>query len=354
MVGKKKPILSLGLLLVVSSAFVVCVPGPRAWGEKVYWTNATDMTIERADIDGSNVEVVVTITDRPGAMAVDRAGGKMYWVCDDTPKIQRANLDGSGVEDLVTTGLVYPGEIALDLVGGKMYWTDQAAGKIQRANLDGTGMEDIVASGLSRPLGIAVDGEGGQKVYWTDWTERRIQRANLDGSGVEVLVTVDVGKGSGMALDLVHGKMYWTTPAYIRRANLDGSAAEIVVGGTIVLEALSIDLDVGSDKLYWTRSVSGNIHINRHNLDGSDDTVLLTTSGRTSGMRLLLRPGDADRDGDVDINDYVVFTDCLSGPNVTPTPEQTTLEQCWCVFDFDSDLDVDSSDYAAFSKAFTH
>ena len=34
-------------------------------------------------------------------------------------KIQRANLDGSNVEDLVTTGLSDPFDIALDVGNGK-------------------------------------------------------------------------------------------------------------------------------------------------------------------------------------------------------------------------------------------
>ncbi len=41
-------------------------------------------------------------------------GQKMYWADSDTEKIQRANLDGSSVEDLVTTGLWHPNGIALE------------------------------------------------------------------------------------------------------------------------------------------------------------------------------------------------------------------------------------------------
>ena len=47
----------------------------------------------------------------------------MYWTDGTQHKIQRANLDGTRVEDLVT-GLSDTSGIALDVVGGKMYWTD--------------------------------------------------------------------------------------------------------------------------------------------------------------------------------------------------------------------------------------
>ena len=56
----------------------------------------------------------------------------MYWADSTKDKIQRADLDGSNVEDFVTSGLSDPSGIALDVAGGKMYWTDVLADKIQR------------------------------------------------------------------------------------------------------------------------------------------------------------------------------------------------------------------------------
>ena len=88
---------------------------------------------------------------------VIEAQQKMYWTDNGTDKIQRANLDGSNVEDLVTTGLSNPRGIALDLINSKMYWTDFGTEKIQRANLDGSNVEDLVTTGLSFPFGIALE-----------------------------------------------------------------------------------------------------------------------------------------------------------------------------------------------------
>ena len=48
----------------------------------------------------------------------------MYWTDGGNNKIQRANLDGSNVEDLITSGLTKPLGIALDVLGGKMYWVE--------------------------------------------------------------------------------------------------------------------------------------------------------------------------------------------------------------------------------------
>ena len=44
---------------------------------------------------------------------------KMYWTDFGTDKIQRASLDGSNVEDLVASGLSYPIGIALDVAAGR-------------------------------------------------------------------------------------------------------------------------------------------------------------------------------------------------------------------------------------------
>ena len=44
---------------------------------------------------------------------MDVAAGKMYWLDTRTDKIQRASLDGSAIEDLVTTGLDLPRGLAL-------------------------------------------------------------------------------------------------------------------------------------------------------------------------------------------------------------------------------------------------
>ena len=55
-------------------------------------------------------------------------GGKMYWTAEGPPRIQRADLDGSNVEDLVTTGLVNPRGLALDAAGERCTgWTGEPA-----------------------------------------------------------------------------------------------------------------------------------------------------------------------------------------------------------------------------------
>ena len=57
---------------------------------------------------------------------ISQDNGKMYWTqINFGAKIRRADLDGSNVEDLVTSGLIDPHGIALDLADGKMYIVDR-------------------------------------------------------------------------------------------------------------------------------------------------------------------------------------------------------------------------------------
>ena len=256
---------------------------------KMYWTDYGTDKIQRANLDGSGVEDLVTGLTLPYGLALDAGTGKMYWTDAGTDKVQRANLDGSGVQDLVT-GLLGPSGLALDAGGGKMYWTDSSRGKIQRANLDGSGVEDLVRE-LPGPSGLALDVAAG-KMYWTDHATSKIQRANLDGSGVEDLVTTGLSRPRGLALDLGAGKMYWTDgrTLKVQRANLDGSRVEdLVTSG--VNDPVRLALDAGGGKMYWTEQGK----IRRANLDGSGVEDVVT--GLSSPAGIALDPGSRDPGG---------------------------------------------------------
>ena len=291
----------------------------------IYWTDYGTNTIQRVNLDGSNVQDLVTqglIT--PSGIALDVAGGKMYWMDWGTKKIQRANLDNSNVEDLVTQRLEGPNGIALDIVGGKMYWTDEGTKKIQRANLDGSNVENLVTSGLISPGNIALDVAKG-KMYWTDYDTDKIQCANLDGSNVQDLITQGLRAPWGIALDVVGGKMYWTdwVTEKIQCANLDGSNVQDLV--TQKLDSpWGIALDVAGGKMYWSHmdwnsNQAGweNGKIQRANLDGSNVEDLVTGLHNPEGIALGIRSQTTPTPS----NSAPVFTD---GTTATRTIAENT------------------------------
>ena len=203
-------------------------------GGKMYFGNFSQRKIQSADLDGSNVQDLVTGAGSPHEIAVDLVNGLIYWT-DAQSTIRRANLDGSNAQTVLTTSS-FPFEIALDVAGGKMYWSEAAAfssGKIGQANLDGSSPVDLV-TGLRRIWGLALDLSAG-KIYWTDLDFSRIRRANLDGSGVQDVVTGLGNVPNGIALDELGGQMYWAestgpnTAGKLIKANLDGSGVTDVI-----------------------------------------------------------------------------------------------------------------------------
>jgi low density lipoprotein receptor-related protein 5/6 len=206
--------------------------------EKVYWTQTGGgpARIRRANLDGSAVEDFITTgLVVPQGIAVDSAAGHVYWTNNNPPEIQRANLDGGGRQTLVTGGTTYD-HITLDTLGGKMYWVQDQ--KIGRSNLDGSAAEFIVSSGLHRPRGIAVHADSGH-VYWSDYEAGRIERSNLDGSNRQDVLT---GLSAPYGITFADGKMYWVDylDDVVRRANLDGTAVELVASAIDEPQSIAI------------------------------------------------------------------------------------------------------------------
>ena len=291
---------------------------------KMYWTDSS-RAIHRANLDGSQAEPHITVGGDPWGIALDIPGNRIYWTEFGARRVQRSDLDGTDVEVLIagqgTGNQGIPAGLALDGVGEKIYWTDWGAQLIRRADLDGANIEDL-ARGLSTPAGLALDVVAG-KMYWTNLDTSVIQRADLDGSNVEDLLTVpdirdvrdiapDLGDSSrhrvgmgGIALDPVEGRMYWTdwqtvktgwvfsSQYEVRGANLDGTDVEVlrrnVVGSASsdLPRRVGIALDLVGGKMYWTHeSASGSntdddqwTMLHRSNLDGSDVEDLGTSMG---------------------------------------------------------------------------
>ena len=269
-----------------SLTFTITVQTTYGTNVYMYWTDAEARKIQRANLDGTNIQDLVTtgLVD-PESIALDLATGKMYWTDTAGGRIQRANLDGTNVEDIPILGLSRPDGIALDLAAGKIYWSDNGTDKIRRANLDGTNAEDLVVTGVADPEGLALDLAAG-KIYWSEWAMAKIRRANLDGTNPEDVLTTGLINPDGIALDVVDSKMYWIDAgrATISRANLNGTNVEALV--TAGLDRPDgIALDVVDGKMYWTDF--GTDKIQRANLDGSHVEDLITT-GLSAPKRIAL------------------------------------------------------------------
>jgi len=154
---------------------------------KIYVTNAWGK-VQRLNVDGSDFQPnLITGLASPQSLVVDGVGNKLYWTEQTSPvtgKIQRAHLDGSNVE-LVKSLTSLPRGLALDTAHAKLYLTN-AWGKVQRLNVDGSDFQPNLITGLASPEGIAVDGVG-NKLYWAE--TGGIRCADLDGGNIQNIVS---------------------------------------------------------------------------------------------------------------------------------------------------------------------
>ncbi len=153
---------------------------------KIYLTNSWGK-VQRLNFDGSNFRSnLISGLTAPKSLALDVAGGKIYWIeqtSERRGKLRRANLDGTNVQ-LVKDLTSMPHGIALDTMNGKIYLTN-SWGKVQRLNLDGSNFQSNFITDLQSPTGITVDTVN-QKLYWTE--ETGIKRANLDGTDIQNII----------------------------------------------------------------------------------------------------------------------------------------------------------------------
>jgi hypothetical protein len=110
-------------LIMMSIAYVVIKITTRNDNKRTdKRTDIRTHKIKRADLNGGNVEDLITELSSPGGIALDLTDRRMYWTARG---IKRADLDGGNVEDILTRldGLRAPWGFALDLADRKMYWT---------------------------------------------------------------------------------------------------------------------------------------------------------------------------------------------------------------------------------------
>ncbi len=83
-------------------------------GDKIYWAEETDENsgkIQRANLNGTNVETLAKVQGLPTGISIDTAAGKIYWA-NSLGGIQRTDINGGEVEAVVS-GISSPGDFVL-------------------------------------------------------------------------------------------------------------------------------------------------------------------------------------------------------------------------------------------------
>jgi sugar lactone lactonase YvrE len=230
----------------------------------IYWTNMgvpsrNDGSIERADIDGGNRRLIVPegSTFTPKQLTFDRRNRKLYWCDREGMRVMRANLDGSNIEILVQTGngdddrrdqTRWCVGITVDTVGRHFYWSQKGPdnagqGRICRAGIDtppgetATTRRDITLlfDGLPEPIDLEIDEEH-RMLYWTDRGDapqgNTVNRTPIDTAPTQEVVLSHLGEAIGITLDVGNDRMFVTELAgTLYSARLDGSDARVIAAG---------------------------------------------------------------------------------------------------------------------------
>ncbi len=244
----------------------------------IYWTgmgapSRDDGFVWRSDLDGTNIVTIVPEggTYTPKQLRIDHENEKLYWSDREGMRVQRANLDGSELETLVTVATGNQARqdesnwcvgIALDVENGWFYWSQKGGnnageGSLRRARIEMPSGEtsgnrsdiEVLFSGLPEPIDIDLDLVN-QTIYWTDRGDDTINRAPIEippgqtaanRNDREILVE-GVREAIGVTLDPERGHLYFTggTLGRVGRANLDGTQVVDLLTGTAGLTGIVV------------------------------------------------------------------------------------------------------------------
>ncbi|XP_062576146.1 low-density lipoprotein receptor-related protein 4-like isoform X3 [Saccostrea cucullata] len=227
------------------------------------------------------------------ALDVDIVRRKVYWTDTVLDKIMRANLDGSQVEEIISNGLDTPDGLTVDSVGQKLYWTDTGLNRIEVAETDGSNRKVLFWENLDKPRAIVLVYELGY-LYFTDWgVNPRIERAWMDGQNRKVLIDHDLGWPNGLVIDKLTSRIIWADARMevIGSADLNGGNRRLLVKGV----KHPYGLTVFGNYIYWTDWQKNSI-LKADKYTGSDVVTLrYNLSGLMDIHAVQLDTGDLEK-----------------------------------------------------------
>ncbi|OWY70570.1 hypothetical protein B7486_13195 [cyanobacterium TDX16] len=253
--------LSCAILWLVSTCLGPLVP--NQFTPSIYYstlTNPGSGNIVRAELDGTNQEVIAHPSYNILGLEADTIHNKLYWSSvSPSTSVYRSDPDGSNVQ-LVYGNASQITNIKIDPIGEKLYWTDNILQRLYRANLDGSDAEPIITAQSAPPArsmsGLALDLQNSM-LYWAEYSA--IWRANLDGTNKQLFRHISsTSRLSALALDVEAGSIYWGGRDTLGVTNLTSGATQVLFDypGTSGAFITDIELDLHNRKIYWTEQIS--------------------------------------------------------------------------------------------------
>ncbi len=321
----------------------------------LYWSNWVDETIRRAQIDGTDMQVIYDGFDSGRGIAIDPNTSYMYWAnfesngSEDDTVFYKARLNGTEQTELFRlTNEKHQSDIAFDAAHQTIYWIERASPNyhIMRANLDGSNMEIVLSDGYFKH-DLELDIENNY-IYWSTWSDNsKIWRANLDGTNITEIficsanydpainhITLSPEKDYLYAtVETYHSYLYTYNTIYkIDLSDLSNTKISESFPEEVRFDHLfkGITVDSESHRIYFnvtTRDQQGPAAIYSCNPDGSDfQEVISGLAGEPWTLLIVpgpdcIHPPTSDLDGDCKVNltDLAILTlewlDCGLSPD---------------------------------------
>lgn len=183
--GLNETVILSGVMMDAPVGIDLDVPNDR-----IYWADYTAQLVGWATLNGASSGIAVGNINQMGWVTFNRDDNKLYLGTATT--IQRADTDGANLEVLIS-GLGDIRGIGVDPSTSKIYYTEYDYGTIHRCDLDGSNIETIIS-------GQTLQGPQGITIYMGPATSGINDQFNLyiEGSG-DVVVTP-----SGEPLRIIH------------------------------------------------------------------------------------------------------------------------------------------------------
>ena len=293
-------------------------PAARPVSGRLFFLDLAVGRVLTSNPDGSDLKTIVNEGRKlPDGIVVDVAGGHIYWTNMGNPKandgtIDRADLDGTNVTNIVPSGATWtPKQLQLDAKNRKLYWSDREGMRVMRSNLDGSNIETLVETGHGDAdrldarnwcVGIPVDVNGG-KFYWTQKGSDNAGQGGIFRAGLEIpkgqtpanrqdieVLYDNLPEPIDLDLDLGNRVIYWTDRGdpprgnTVNRAPMDaapGKRKEPEIVFNHLMEGIGLSLDLENKRMFLT-DLGGSVY--SANLDGSNKKNLLIAQGNLSGI----------------------------------------------------------------------
>ena len=239
--GRKAALAALLLLALSGATLALESRSTEATtDDKLYWIemSAGPERIMRSDLDGTNIEELVVEEmavdsgfqfpdmsiaqfEQPPSLALDIPHGYIYWTNPELNQVKRAQLDGSNIEVLAQYAFERPSAIAVDPFAERLYWayTTKTSSTLERSDLDGTNREEILTNSAII-MALAIDVARGL-LYWGN-EEGSIFSSTATGNGPAIILhgtPVEGLKAGIFVLDIEvvangpsdNADLYWNT-----------------------------------------------------------------------------------------------------------------------------------------------